>query len=127
MKGVHASLERAGHEPTDTEARKRVALLALRDVEYDFLGGKLDEGDYRTLKAQLTAEALEALEADERARAASAGGWEHVGEPDLEAEIARVRAGLREGAVCPTCGFANPEGSRFCSSCGMRLMAVEAG
>ena len=43
VKGVHASLEREDDELTETEARKRVALLARRDVEYDFLAGKLDE------------------------------------------------------------------------------------
>ena len=43
VKGLHASLEREDDELTETEARKRVALLALRDVEYDFLAGKLDE------------------------------------------------------------------------------------
>ena len=66
-KGLHASLEREEDELTETEARKRVALLALRDVEYDFLAGKLDENDYRSLKGELTAEALAALEADEKA------------------------------------------------------------
>ena len=45
VNGIHASLERADDEMTETEARKRVALLALRDVEYDFLAGKLDERD----------------------------------------------------------------------------------
>lgn len=68
VKGIHASLEREDDELTETEARKRVALLALRDVEYDFLSGKLDEADYRSLKAELTAEALAALEADEEAK-----------------------------------------------------------
>ena len=126
LKGVHASLERAAHEPTDTGARKRVALLALRDVEYDFLAGKLDEHDYRSLKGELTAEALAALEADDAARGAPGDGApRHLGEAALEAEIARVRAGLREGTLCGACGFANPPGSRFCSSCGGRLSAVD--
>ena len=47
VKGQHASLEREDDELTDSEARKRLALLALRDVEYDFLSGKLDEEDTR--------------------------------------------------------------------------------
>ena len=64
LSGLHASLVRAEDELTDTEARKRVTLLALRDVEYDFLAGKLDEEDYLSLKADFTAEALAALEAD---------------------------------------------------------------
>jgi hypothetical protein len=119
VKGLHASLEREDDELTETEARKRVALLALRDVEYDFLAGKLDEDDYRSLKSQLTAEALAALEADEAARGAGAGG--PAPDADLEAEIARVRAGLRSGVVCAACSFTNEQGSRFCSSCGQAL------
>ncbi len=124
VKGLHASLDRKDEELTETEARKRVALLALRDVEYDFLAGKLDEEDYRSLKSQLTAEALAALEADEAARGAGAAG---AGDADLEAEIARVRAGLRAGLVCPECGFANDKGSKFCASCGHELERRPAG
>lgn len=121
VKGLHASLERSEDELTDTEARKRVALLALRDVEYDFLAGKLDEEDYRSLKSDLTAEALAALEADEAAQDGSAGV------DDLEAEIARIREGLRGGSNCPACSFANPEGSRFCSACGQSLNEAVVG
>lgn len=123
VKGLHASLEREDDELTETEARKRVALLALRDVEYDFLAGKLDQDDYRSLKSQLTAEALAALEADEAARDGVAGGTD----ADLEAEIARVRAGLKSGVVCADCGFANDQGSRFCSACGHALAAQAVG
>ena len=117
VKGLHASLERDDDELTETEARKRVALLALRDVEYDFLAGKLDEEDYRSLKSELTAEALAALEADETAR--SEGGREP--DADIEDEIARIRAGLQAGFVCGDCGFSNEPGSRYCSSCGHAL------
>jgi len=121
VKGLHASLERDDDELTETEARKRVALLALRDVEYDFLAGKLDEEDYRSLKGQLTAEALAAMEADEAARSGEGG------DADVEAEIARLRQGLRGGLVCGECGFSNEEGSRFCSSCGSRLAGQAVG
>jgi hypothetical protein len=117
VKGLHASLERADDELTETEARKRVALLALRDVEYDFLAGKLDEDDYRSLKSELTAEALAALEADEASRTHEG----HPADADIEAEIARIRRGMRAGLVCDDCGFSNDEGSRFCSSCGGSL------
>jgi len=121
VKGLHASLEREDDELTETEARKRIALLALRDVEYDYLAGKLDEEDYRSLKAELTAEALAALEADEAAR---------DGKPEdaeIEAEIARIRQGLKGGLTCGECGFTNEKGSRFCSSCGEPLgQAVRA-
>ena len=121
VKGLHASLDRDEDELTDTEARKRVALLALRDVEYDYLAGKLDEEDYRSLKSELTAEALAALEADEASRDGA------TAEEDLEAEIAAMRAGLNSGDECSSCGFVNEAGSRFCSSCGSALAAGVTG
>lgn len=117
VKGIHASLEREDAEVTEAEARKRVALLALRDVEYDFLAGKLDEEDYRSLKSELTAEALAALEADEAAR-------EHSGSDDddeVEDEITRIRETLRGGLACAKCAYNNERGSRFCSACGQAL------
>ena len=117
VKGIHASLEREDDELTDTEARKRVALLALRDVEYDFLAGKLDEEDYRSLKSELTAEALAALEADETARNGTLSGADAA----LEEEIAHIREGVRAGLACPACAYANEQGSRFCSACGQAL------
>lgn len=123
-KGIHASLDRHEDELSETEARKRVALLALRDVEYDYLAGKLDESDYRALKGELTAEALAALEADEQARS---GAVPADAMAALEAEIAQARAGIRAGSFCSDCGFGNEPGSRFCSACGHALQAAHTG
>lgn len=117
-KGQHASLEREDHEVTETEARRRVTLLALRDVEYDYHTGKLDEADYLALRKELSAEALAALEAAEADPDGPA--------LDIEAEIAAVRAGLDAGTTCGECGHRNPDGSRFCAACGRALPAREA-
>ena len=116
-KGQHASLTREDDELTDAEARRRVTLLALRDVEYDYHTGKLDESDYLALRAELSAEALAALQEAER----KAGG----SDADIEAEIAAVRAGLDAGTTCGDCGHRNPDGSRFCAACGMELASRE--
>ncbi len=124
-KGIHASLEREDDEMTDTEARKRVALLALRDVEYDFLAGKLDEDDYRSLKSELTAEALAALEADDSAKSGAPESGPALG-GDIEAEIAAIRQGLRSGTPCAECSYTNDAGSRFCSACGSALGELAA-
>jgi cytochrome c-type biogenesis protein CcmI len=117
-KGQHASLSREDDELTEAEARRRVTLLALRDVEYDYHTGKLDEADYMALRAELSAEALAALEAADD----EAGGTD----ADIEAEIAAVRAGLEAGTTCGTCGHRNPDGSRFCAACGETLASREA-
>ena len=114
--GLQAPLDKSDDEVSEAEATRRVKLLALRDVEYDFQSGKLDETDYRSLKRELSAEALTALEESER----EALG---VGRDSLEAEIAAVREGLASGATCASCGHLNPEASRFCSSCGGSLGA----
>jgi ribosomal protein L40E len=126
--GVSAPMGRDDEEVTETQHRKRMALLALRDVEYDFHSGKLDESDYRTMKARISSEALAALEDEEREWEAREGGGSgtgqgaSAGEPSsVELEIAALRASLREGAVCRECGEPNPPGSRYCGSCGSAL------
>ncbi len=68
--GAQAPLERLDDEPTEAEMRKAVALKALRDVEYERAMGKLDDGDYELLKAELSSEALAALQAEEEANEA---------------------------------------------------------
>ncbi len=85
----------------DAEARKRVALASLKEVEYDRMGGKLDDADYQALRARLEREALAAIEVADRA----AGG----------------AAPAPAGPAAHACGFVNPAGSRFCSGCGARL------
>jgi hypothetical protein len=85
----------------DAEARRRVALVALKELEYDYLGGKLDTADYRAQKERLSVEALAAM------RAAEAVGI----------ESGRTAAGPDRHA----CGFLNPPLSRFCAGCGARL------
>jgi hypothetical protein len=85
----------------DAEARRRVALVALKELEYDYLGGKLDDADYRAQKERLSVEALAAMRAAE----------------SVGAEAGRTTAGPDRHA----CGFLNPPLSRFCAGCGARL------
>lgn len=98
----------------DNEAfRKHAALRALRDLEYDFQTGKLDEGDYRALKRELVAEAAEVL------YDGAAGPTDSV-----EAEIRTVRQRMRAGTACTHCGAEVLIEGRFCASCGAPLGAA---
>ncbi len=115
--GARSPLERLDEEPTEAEMRKTVALKALRDVEYERAMGKLDDGDYESLKAELSSEALAALQADEEA----VTGASDSSEADLEGEIEAARARLRSGPTCDACGEAHETGSRFCAQCGRPL------
>lgn len=103
-------------------ARRRVALTALRDLEYDRATGKLDETDYGKLRTELSREALRHLPEE--------GSDEEGATPadrasrELEAEIARLRRAVREGMECGACGHLNPLGARFCGRCGEALGAA---
>ncbi|MDH3225034.1 MAG: c-type cytochrome biogenesis protein CcmI [Gemmatimonadota bacterium] len=120
----------------DAAAQRRIALTALRDLEYDRATGKVDGEDYERLKAELSREALKHLEARtvQSSEAADPAGAPAGGEgsPDLgvelglEAEIARIRAALREGMACEACDTVNRVGSSFCSHCGAPLKDREA-
>ncbi|HSU17432.1 zinc ribbon domain-containing protein [Longimicrobium sp.] len=92
----------------DAEARRRSTLAALKDLEYDFLGGKLDQADYLAQRDRLSYEALAAIRAAEAAQAAAG-----VGVVD-----GIVVAGE---SITHACGFVNPPASRFCAGCGKRL------
>ncbi len=127
IQGRSASLERDDDEPTESEAKKRVSLLALRDVEYDFATGKLDERDYQELKGEISREALAAIREVEAQSDDPGGGPAPpvVGAAEgLEEEIAAVREGLQKGTTCQTCGHVNADGSRFCANCGAQLEAA---
>ena len=101
----------------DADARRRVALASLSEIEYDRIGGKLDDEDYHRLRAQLEREALAAIEAADAATSAV----------DRDAAAAEVAVEVQTPEARPSftvthaCGFVNPPGSRFCSGCGARL------
>ena len=145
LRGDWATMERSDDEVTEVDARKQAALRGLRDAEYDFRSGKLDQADYQLLKSDLARQALEAMPEESGPGPASDEGTPTDGavkrskdsavkrakgaSPDadgdgLEAEIARVRKGMAEGRTCPGCGHLNVKKSRFCTGCGTRLGGV---
>jgi hypothetical protein len=93
----------------DAEARRRSTLAALKDLEYDYLGGKLDRADYLAQRDRLSYEALAAIRAAEAAQASVGAGV-----------VDGIVAGDAE-SIAHGCGFVNPPASRFCAGCGKRL------
>ena len=145
LRGDWATMGRSDDEVTEVDARKQAALRGLRDAQYDYRTGKIDQADYQLLKSDLARQALAAMQeesspghaADEgtptdgavkrskgsAAKRAKSASSEADGDR-LEAEIARVRKGMAEGRTCPGCGHLNVKKSRFCTGCGERLVEV---
>ncbi len=65
LRGDWAAMGRSDAEVTDVDARKQAALRGLRDAEYDYHSGKIDQEDYQVLKSDLAREALAAMEEEE--------------------------------------------------------------
>ncbi len=62
LRGDWATMGRSDDEVTEVDARKQAALRGLRDAEYDFRSGKIDQEDYQLLKSDLARQALKAME-----------------------------------------------------------------
>lgn len=122
--GQSVLMGRSEEDLTESEARRRITLMALRDLEYDRATGKLDDADYKELRSELSREALEALQAPEEDVDLPEGRRPVRELSALEREIDHVRERLRTGEPCPTCGHPNPAGSRFCARCGSGLAAM---
>lgn len=110
----------AGEDDYDEgAARRRVALTALRDLEYDRMTGKLDGKDYELLKGELSRDALRQLGPGPE-EGGSDPGVDRASR-QLEEEIAQLRDALREGLQCARCEHVNRRGARFCGHCGHPL------
>ena len=91
-----------GNASADQERRKRVAMLAIRETEFDRAMGKLSEEDYQALTSSYEARAIEAM-----------GQMEATG-------AAERPANGRPTAYCGACGRGFEAAESFCSACGHR-------
>jgi hypothetical protein len=145
--GDDADLDEEG-VPSDLEARKRAALKALRDIEFERSIGRLSEDDHKELEAKYRAEARDAMRAiDEglgpwlaRAEAmldGAAKGDAPAEKPvdapaaaaptvSLEKKPAADAPAAKAGVACPKCEVANDGDAVFCKKCGTRLAPESA-
>lgn len=117
-------------------APEQEAVVALREIEFDRVTGKLSDADYDELKARYTARALEAI------RSSAGGTTDDAAEAAVLAYRARIKSCARCGprpepdatycsscgsflpGACGSCGQAVTEpGAAFCTSCGRSLAA----
>ena len=141
--GVIVARPPARHSPRDAaSAEKHDSVVALREIEFDRVTGKLSDSDYAELKSRYTARALAAMRRGDRTTEAARLEGEDPAEAAVLAYRARLHAcahcGPRpepDAVYCSTCGTYLPgkcarceaaitqPGSAFCDCCGMRLAA----
>jgi hypothetical protein len=108
----------------DEETRSGMALLALKEIEFDLATGKLSDADYAMLKERYSNEALVALDQDQsdEQRVAATVDPEAL----VAARLSQLRSAHASGTpappLCPGCGPRPEPDALFCSSCG-RLLA----
>jgi hypothetical protein len=115
--------------PNATQAReaeqlflhKDILYTAIRDLDFDYHTGKVDQQDYTTLRRQLEDEAIQALRALDAVDPLAA--LDH----ELERQIAALRhpfpgetAGATSG-TCSRCGARLQGDDHFCAACGQAL------
>ena len=90
------------------KAVEHEAIVALREIEFDRVTGKLSDADYAELKARYTERALQAM------RAGEPGGTGDA----IEAAVLAYRARLQH---CADCGPRPEPDALYCSNCGRYL------
>jgi len=93
------------------DARKEVLVGNLADLDFEFAMGKVDEGDYMSLRNSLKRQTLKIMEQME----VIAGGEPVASRP------ASVQQAMTTSASCSSCGDTVPSEARFCPNCGSPL------
>ena len=103
--------------------RKDATLKAIKDLEFDYRVGKIDDEDYQRLDQQLRRQAIGLIQQVEKVAPVSSAV-----DDQLEAVIARMRK-VQTGVPAPAPTGANGHGhghkaaARFCTNCGQPLEA----
>ena len=111
---------RVGHADAGCGDKKRlvegreVLYDTIRELDFDYRMGKVEEDDYRATRSRFGSRAVELIKAIEETDAPAPGI-----EDRIEREIAAVRK--KDTATCARCGSTTPAGARFCPQCGKAL------
>jgi len=110
-------LERLEHE-------RGLAVQGLRELAFDHEMGKLDDADYRELKATLEARALAAMGAIDRAKDAGRVATMRLASRRSKA-VPVTQIAVSPFNFCPQCGTRAGGSYNFCAECGAALNSDE--
>jgi hypothetical protein len=116
----------AGGDEVSPEKEKELALLAIREADFDHRTGKLSDDDYAALRAELEERALRAIAALDAAGSLHAVPPSTAPPPASGAgAAANPRPAAEPAGFCPFCGQRFARGARFCHACGKKLPATK--
>ena len=107
--------------PDPEETPQGIALLALKEIEFDHATGKLSEADYAALNARYMAAAVAALEPVEAVVHCLRHGTRAEARGPVLLRVRR-RADWVNRTVASRCGFVVPGDAAFCPGCGVRVV-----
>jgi hypothetical protein len=99
------------------QRKKEVILGNIQDLEFEYKCGKLSEGDYQKIRAEMNAEAAQIFQEVENLESSA----------DLDSLIRREiserknRSNSTAQKSCPSCGTKNSTTNKFCADCGAKL------
>lgn len=106
----HGLVPAAAPAAHDSPPRHTQVLLALRELEFDHLTGKVAREDYAILRAELVAQAAAAIQNEDAAEERLSNR--------IEEAVRMRRASKSEVSTCRACGKRLESGDRFCPGCG---------
>ena len=100
-------------------SKKDSVYMGMKDLEFDYMTGKLSDEDYEALRVKMAAEATGVLEEIDALK----GGADRKTKQavTMTAQTTVETDSVAEDNKCGACGFAHAEGDKFCQSCGAEL------
>lgn len=118
--------KRASKKNTSAQLSKHDALIALRDLDFDFQTGKITSDDYAPLRQQLLIAAAQAEQVVETPKATLKAKVESMACPECNASVQAddkfcPKCGTALNLTCPQCRKKVAAGDKFCAHCGAAL------
>ena len=132
----------------ELHSKRDTTYSMLKEIEFDYQSGILNEEDYKDLEARYKRNAISILKDTDGLERKDTGGdiEEQVRklrqvktskpapaaekqvpmkagnlDDEMEAEILNLRKGKSQNRFCPECGTKSEEADRFCAKCGTKL------
>ena len=112
-------LPRENPELKHLEERRATLFENLKDLQFEYLQGKLSDEDYQSLKQNFQNDLAVVLASIDMQKKSGTTGTAPASKAAAAKPAPAEEPPPSHG--CPSCGVENPAGQRFCGSCGAQL------